>query len=144
MYELVKKWYGSDCVNQGYQGRWGWFFQTPKFKRDIRHVMPSLNVITFSERKEESVEFKNMFSPRSFPLSLTRTSVVSLPPPCHPSACGLSSPPPRGTRVRACLSSTCLQSVRVLRHPCPPLGRVSGLEWQVVRCSCEVLRCDLV
>ena len=24
---VVKKWYGSDCVNPGYQGRRGWFFK---------------------------------------------------------------------------------------------------------------------
>jgi len=70
----------------------------------MRHptVMPSVRVITFSEREEESAD-----------LGVTRVR-----------AC-LSS---RDTRVRACLSSTCLRFMRVLRQVCPPLGRVSGLE----------------
>ena len=132
---VVKKWYGSDCDNQGYQGRRGWFFKprllfvclfigtrpdklyttscwegskppgsghtrseaqnrdvytkdTLKFKRDIQHVIPSVNVITFSEREEESADFKNMYSP------------ISPPPLIDTDKCGLTLLP-RVTRARA-------------------------------------------
>jgi len=35
---------------------------TPKFKRDIQHVMPSVNVITFSESKYNAdPEFNSSF-----------------------------------------------------------------------------------
>jgi len=39
-----------------------------KLKQDIHYVIPSVNVITFSEREEESAEFKNLYSPGSPPL----------------------------------------------------------------------------
>jgi len=62
---VVKKWYGSDCVNRGYQGHQGWVSNS---KVQTRHpaVMPSVSVITSSEREEELSDFKNMYSPRSF------------------------------------------------------------------------------
>jgi len=71
--------------------------------------------------------------------------VLSLsPPPCHPSACGLSSPLPRGTRAHSGLTSACFRSLRVLRHQCPPLGGAWGLGLKVVRCGCEVVGCSWV
>jgi len=65
-------------------------FQTLKFKRDIRLEMPSVSVITFSEREEGSAEFKNMYSLRSLP-PLTRTSVVSLQLGSWAITCGMIS-----------------------------------------------------
>jgi len=94
---VVKKWYGSDCVNQGYQGRRGWVFKLLHAQRKLK--------LTDSEREEESAEFKNTYSPRSplpltvVPSSVTPERVWSFPPP-----------PPRGIRVRGCLSSTRLRS----------------------------------
>jgi len=63
-------------------------------------------------------------------------------PPCHPSVCGLSEPPPpRGTRVRTCLSSTFLRSVRVPHHLSPPLLRLQLIEsawsWRVRAYRCQ-------
>ena len=56
---VVKKWYGSDCVNRGYQGRRGWFF-----KLATLHLTSSIEYFQLcehdSEREEESAEFKNM------------------------------------------------------------------------------------
>jgi len=51
--------------------------QTPKFKRDIQHVMPSVNVITFSKSKYiADPELKNSFilQPRSALVSVKLVS----------------------------------------------------------------------
>jgi len=59
-------------------------FQTPKFKRDILYVIPSVNVITFSKKTQQ---ISKICTRRELlPPSLTRTIVVSHSPPCHPSA----------------------------------------------------------
>jgi len=109
-------------------------FQTPKFKRDIQHVMPSVNVITFSEREEESADFKNMDSPRSPPSLIDmHTCCLPLHPVSPERVWSFWPPPPRGTRAHACQSFTCLSSVRVPRHPSPPGLRLQ-LEVRANRC----------
>jgi len=81
----------------------------------------------YSEREEESAEFKNMYSPRSSP-PLMGTDRWCL------------TPTPRVTWACACLSSMCLRSVRVPCWHSPPLLRLqlvdSVLSWKVCACDC--------
>jgi len=84
-------------------------FQTLRFKRDIQYVIPSVNVITFSEREEElpAAEFTKIYSPRS------------LSPLIDMDKCGLTPPPVSPERVLVCLPcvwSPCVYRAFYLNH----------------------------
>jgi len=89
---VVKKWYGSDRVNQGYQGRRGWFL---KLGTPIRR-----EPIGGSEREEESTISKICTRPGPPPPSLTRTSVVP-PPLVNQARVVCLTPPPPVAQARA-------------------------------------------
>ena len=68
---VVKKWVGSVCVNRGYQGRQGWFWNS-----DVKTLLLSCFVTWLQlcshifEREEETADFRNIIRRGRTPPSL--------------------------------------------------------------------------
>jgi len=69
-----------------------------------------------------------MYLPTSSPPLIDTDKCRPHPPRVTRARVVCQTPPPRVTRARACLSSICLRSVRVPRHPSPPLLRLQLLD----------------
>jgi len=124
---VVKKW--CDCDNRGYQGRRGpnagnilvKLWESRKVGRIHKYVLVEVSYIPHWHGQVLSLP--------PGPFCVTRERVVCL------------TPPPRGTRAPACLSSTCWRPVCVPCRPSPTLSKLRLIDsvwsWKVRACCCQ-------